>query len=579
MRVLLTFYAIVIHSLIIFSCIFMKSLQDFFTQKLSENWKAGLTVSLINIPLSISLAVASGGTPLQGIITGIWGPIIASFFCGSKHNVFWVAGALTSIVMAFVVSQWPQGIALIPLLALISGLYILGIYFLWITKYLTLIPTSVLHGFLASVGITIALGQLSGALGLNEASIALPQHKEIYLNVIEVFKYIDQTNLAAFGLFGVSLASILASKKYFPTFPIVIVLSIVGIGVGVLSSHHMIPHILLLWEKYKGVSFSLWSFPSDFFGISDVTSFLSVFHAVALASLTITLVAVVETLISAKIAEKMTKRKFDQEKEILGLALSNIGAGAFWGLPVSAVFIRTALNIKSGGTHQMSGFLVGLYTLGLSALLYTQALVYFPFPVISAILMSIALGLIEIGHIKKLYRLERKAFYIMLVTTVLSVLEDPLIGILTWIVFALFIMLKRFYHSDTLVNIFRGGEFIKKVSLKDYIQEQQKGDTAIVKLPWGVNYMTSENLLSQLREIELPEHLIFSFSSTGDIDVDGVETLEEAILLIRSRGVHVYIAGVSDDARDILERTGFYEEKRSRGRVFESVSEALKKLA
>lgn len=76
-----------------------------FPYLIRENWKAALAVSLINIPLSISLAVASGATPLQGIITGIWGPFIAAMFCGSKHNIFGVAGALTSIVLAFVVTM------------------------------------------------------------------------------------------------------------------------------------------------------------------------------------------------------------------------------------------------------------------------------------------------------------------------------------------------------------------------------------------------------------------------------------------------------------------------------------------
>lgn len=55
---------------------------------LKSNWKAGLTVAMINIPLSISLAVASGATPLQGIITAVWSGIIAAFFASSHYNVF-----------------------------------------------------------------------------------------------------------------------------------------------------------------------------------------------------------------------------------------------------------------------------------------------------------------------------------------------------------------------------------------------------------------------------------------------------------------------------------------------------------
>lgn len=66
----------------------MNTFSEKILQKLQSNWKAGLTVSMINIPLSISLAVASGATPTQGIITGIWATIFASIFASSKHNIF-----------------------------------------------------------------------------------------------------------------------------------------------------------------------------------------------------------------------------------------------------------------------------------------------------------------------------------------------------------------------------------------------------------------------------------------------------------------------------------------------------------
>jgi|GEM_PF-6295275 len=84
------------------------------------------------------------------------------------------------------------------MIAIIAGLMMLAIYFLKITKYITLLPSTVLHGFLISVGITIALGQISGALGLNNPLLHIPQHEEIYMNLFEIFKHIasvDYTSL------------------------------------------------------------------------------------------------------------------------------------------------------------------------------------------------------------------------------------------------------------------------------------------------------------------------------------------------------------------------------------------------
>jgi MFS superfamily sulfate permease-like transporter len=76
------------------------------------------------------------------------------------------------------------------------------VYIFRITKYITLIPSTVLHGFLISVGITIALGQIAGALGLNDPALQIPTHKEIYLSLYESYIHITSTNLAALSTFA-----------------------------------------------------------------------------------------------------------------------------------------------------------------------------------------------------------------------------------------------------------------------------------------------------------------------------------------------------------------------------------------
>lgn len=110
-----------------------------------------------------------------------------------------------------------RGISL-TLLAIISGIIMLFVYIFRITKYITLIPSTVLHGFLISVGITIALGQIAWALWLNNPVLNIPTHKEIYLSLYEVYIHISHTNLIAFGTFVWGLSFLILGKIFFLLF-------------------------------------------------------------------------------------------------------------------------------------------------------------------------------------------------------------------------------------------------------------------------------------------------------------------------------------------------------------------------
>ncbi len=87
--------------------------------RVKENWKSGLTVAFISIPLSIALSIASGAGPLPGIITGVWATLIAGFFGGSDFNIIGAAGALTTVLFAATLAApFGLGASILPLLAL-----------------------------------------------------------------------------------------------------------------------------------------------------------------------------------------------------------------------------------------------------------------------------------------------------------------------------------------------------------------------------------------------------------------------------------------------------------------------------
>lgn len=546
--------------------------------KVSSNWKSGLTVAMINIPLSISLAVASGATPLQGIITGIWAGIIASIFASSHYNIFWVAWALSSILMWFVLANGENGVFLLPLVAIFSGIFMLIIYFLKITKYITLLPSTALHGFLISVWITIALGQISGALGLNDPSLHIPQHKEIIENLIEIFHHYTSINFISLGTFAVWLTFLVVCKKYFPKFPSVITLTILGIGLGLAVNHGYFPKILLLVDKFPTLEFALFDFAFQHVSIHSLGDFISLSKGLISISLVITIIAIIETIISAKIAEKITKVKFNKDKEVLGLALANIGTWVLGWLPNTAVFIRTALNINNGGNHKMSGFLTAIFTLLISALLFNGAFKYLPFPIVSAILMNIALGLIDIALLKKLFQVEKQAFFITLVTTFFSVFWEPTYGILIGTCITLIIYIKKITLQDANISVFQGKDFAKKISLGKYIHIQEENDLVLVKFSGGLNYLNIENNISKIEQLNKKQTLILSLSHLWDIDIDGIEAIDEMIDVLLQNKISVYISWIVDEKASFIHHLHNYQKLSQENKIFPSTSQCLDTL-
>lgn len=549
-----------------------------FLIKIKQNWKAGLTVAMINIPLSISLAVASWATPLQWIITWIWAWIIASIFASSHYNVFWVAWALTSILLGFVLAHGENWVFLLPLIAIFSWIFMLIVYFLKITKYITLIPSTALHWFLISVWITIALWQISWALWLNNPELNIHQHKEIFLNLYEVVKNIEFSNIYSFIVFLFWLIFLIISKKYFPRFPSVIILTILWIILWFFVNKGFFPDILLLVDKYPELKFSLFDAPFTHISIKSFSEFIEISRGLITISLVVSIIAIIETIISAKIAEKITKVKFNKDREVLGLALSNIWTWIAWWIPNTAVFIRTALNINSWANHRISWFLIAFFTLIISAILFNWAFKYLPFPIISAILMNIAIWLIDIWLLKKLFNLEKQALYITLITTFFSVFWEPTYWILIWTVITLIIYIKKITNSDASISVFRKNTWPEKISLWKYLKDQKDWDIILTKFSWGLNYLNIENHISKIEKLNANQKIIISLSHITNIDIDWIEAIDEMIETLQNNKIDVYISWSNENWVNYVSKLHSFEKLNKSWKIFTSSTEALDKL-
>ena len=258
---------------------------------IQKNFGSGVTVALVNIPLSISLAVASDASPAMGVVTVIWAGTIAAFLGGSHYNIVGPTGALSGLLS---IASVQYGQDVLPLLAIMSGILSMVVFATNMDKLALFVPANTMQGFTVAVAIIIACNQINFALGLSP----VPRHPSFVDNVIENLNHIGATEWQAVVMFISFLSGQIILSKIFPRIPWAIVMACIGIFLGYLSSIDgmMSYKIRTLDSRYPGLSLSLFNIPSfkpEFF-------LPQTFYSLFLNALSITFVAILETLISAK---------------------------------------------------------------------------------------------------------------------------------------------------------------------------------------------------------------------------------------------------------------------------------------
>lgn len=536
---------------------------------IQDNWKPALTVALISVPLSLSLAIASGATPLQGILTAIWAGLVYAFFAGSKYNVVGPAGALSGILALFAFSH---GSNALPLLAILTGVFVFVAYFLKLERYLVFVPASSLHGFTLGVALTIGLGQLNFALGLS----GLPKHEHLADNVLESLRHIGMASPATFALFLVFLIGMFVFARFTPKLPGAIILAPIGIILGYLSSTGAIAWKLqTLQSTYGDLSMKLFERPEFVFSTDLV-----------MTALAVALVAILETLISAKIADGMAKakEKYHRHAEMKALALANIASGLAGGLPATGVFARTALNVKTGATDRASCLLNSLFV-AIICLFLLSSFKYIPLAVVASILVFAAIRMVEIHHYKRAYDYEKRNFWVILAVAFITVYRDPIMGILFGTAVALIFFVEKLSRGQFELVI---NNHEHKVAAKvagdqaEVLTEEgskEQCHTLVYSIKGQLAYLNAQAHIDRFeKKLSDYEHVVLRLRELHFIDLDGVDAFDEIVSIISDQGKKVYVSGVGPFVEQMLEHSKQYAKLKAEGHVFDKTTHALDEL-
>lgn len=532
-------------------------------EKIKQNWKSGLTVSFVSVPLSISLAVAAGATPLMGVITAIWAGLIASFFGGSNYNIVGPTGALSGILIVYAMTY---GVAILPLLAILAGILILVVYVLHWERYIIFVPSSVVHGFTLGVAFIIALGQLNFALGLK----GLASHEKLIENVEESLLHLGAIHWWTFAVFAFGLLFLFVWKKFYSAIPGVIVLAPLGILLGYISQVGIFDiHLQTLFSKFGDISGSLWAIPQISFVVNK---------SIITGALAISLVAILETLLSAKVADGMTKTKHNVRKEVLSVGLANVASGIFGGIPATAALARTALNIKSGATDKMSATINSICVI-LISLVFLSVFKYLPLPVIASVLVFIAIQMVEKKHYIAIYRNDKSALFVSLLVAVVTIIVDPMAGLLMGAAAALLIFVDKMSKSEAEITINKNKRIIKRVNAAQLLKTKDHGDVLVYRFAGQLTYVNVQSHMNTIVAMNGgAKFVILSLRNLFFIDMDGVQALGEMIDILEAKGKKVFISAVSGLVSDSLKREHWSIEMHKKERVFESTQDALQTI-
>ena len=529
----------------------MKTL--FKVSNLKSNIQSAFTVALISIPLLISLAVASGVNPISGIIAGIFAGMAAAFFGGSNFNIVGPTGALSGLIASYALQN---GSTAVPALAIVTGLFILVAYAFHLERYLIFVPSSVIHGFTLGVASILVLGQFNFAFGLKN----IPQHEKFIENMLESCKHIGEFSWPAIILFSCFFCALLIWRKLVPSIPGAIVMAPIGIGIGYAMKNNMLPlQIETLGDKFGAIPFELFQVPHF-----AVSSQLFISGAV------IALVSIIESMLSAKIADVMTKTKHHTHKEVLGLGLANLISGLVGGMPVTAALARTALNIKAGASSWLSAFLCGIFIAIVSFFSLTY-FAYIPMVVVAAILVYVAVNMVDLHHFSRFYHKDMRSFVISMLVAVVTILEDPIIGILVGSVAALLLLVKTLTQSYYQIVTHE-----VRATHQGDLAEARKENMLVYTFKGKLVYLNCQAHLMRFQsDFSAYAGVILALDDLYYLDLDGIDVLDEIIELLRNRGQRVLLVRPNAQIASMLHASAEFAALARMGLVFDSVADAL----
>ncbi len=533
------------------------TLKNYDRKQFLPDLTAGVIVGIVALPLAIAFGIASGVTPEKGIITAIIAGFIISAFGGSRVQIGGPTGAFIVIVYGIIQQYGMTGLMIATIMA---GIILVIMGFARFGSIIKFIPYPVVVGFTSGIALLIFSTQIKDLFGLAIKSVPSEFHEKW----IVYGESLSSLNYYAFGIAAISLLIMI----FWPRITHRIPGSLIAIIVSTLLVHLFNIPVETIGSRFGEIPSNI---PEPHFYEIN----LAVVKDLIAPATTIALLAAIESLLSAVVADGMIGGKHRSNMELIAQGLANIVSPLFGGIPATGAIARTATNIKNGGRTPVAGIIHAI-TLLLIMLFFGSLAKLIPMATLAAILVIVSYNMSEWRSFKSLLKSPRSDVVVLLTTFLLTVIFDLTIAIQIGMILAVILFMRRMAMVTNVGVITRELADEEESYDPNAINNREVPESVEVFEVNGPFFFGAASTFKDAMHVieEPPKVRIIRMRNVPAIDATGLHTLEEFYKDSRKQGTTIVLSGVHTQPLYAMTQAGlldlFGEEN-----VFGNIDDAL----
>ena len=514
-----------------------RSLRQYSKDQFVKDLISGIIVAIIALPLSIALALASGVGPEQGLYTAIVAGFIISFFGGSKVQIAGPTAAFASIVAGIVAKNGMDGLAVATIMA---GIMLILMGLLHMGSMIKYIPYTITTGFTAGIAVTIVIGQLKDFMGLTF------QHSpvETMEKLKEVAACIGTFNSMAVVIGLVSLAILIVLPRFLPRVPPSLIAVIVC---AALVKGLKLP-VNTIGDLYT-ISSALPSFHMPSFSFQLVQTVLP-------DAFTIAILAAIESLLSAVVADEMIGARHNSNMELVAQGLGNTCSALFGGIPATGAIARTAANIKNGGRTPIAGMVHAVVLMLILVLLMPYAALI-PMPTIAAILFIVAYNMSGWRACAKILKTSPKSdSAVFLLTFFLTVVFDLVVAIAVGLTLACLLFMRRMANVADI----KEWEYVEITDDPDGRLKPVPAHVMVFEITGPMFFGMADKIPNMADADPAKRVLVLRMRSVPAVDTTAMNGLHKLWEECNRHNIQMVFSHVNEQPMSVFQKAGFVEE-------------------
>ncbi|MGF1601637.1 MAG: SulP family inorganic anion transporter [Thermosynechococcaceae cyanobacterium] len=497
----------------------------------------GITAAVVALPLALAFGVSSGAGAIHGLYGAIFVGFFAALFGGTPSQISGPTGPMT-VVMATIITTLTAkhgvdvGMAMAFTVVMLGGLFqfLFGVFKLG--KFITLIPYTVISGFMSGIGVIIILLQIGPLLGQAPSG-------NVMSSLLEIPKVLSQIEPTSAGLGVLTLAIVFLwppkLTRVVPA-PLLALIICTLLSVFVLPDN---PDVRVIGEIPAGLPV----FQPPNFNLGVLKEMVG--YGIMLAIL-----GAIDSLLTSLVADNVTRTQHNSDRELMGQGVGNLLAGLFGGLPGAGATMRTVINAQAGGSTPLSGMVHALVLLiiVLQASSLTEPI---PHSVLAGILIKVGIDIIDWVFLKRAHKLSLKGAGLMYLVLFLTVFVDLITAVAVGAFIANLLTVKSLTDLQVKdMKIIAGPT--DDGSLTEAEQDlltQMKGQVLLFSLGGPMSFGAAKAISQRMKIVEEYEVIILDLSDVPRVGVTASLAIENMLKDALQKGHAAFLVGANGQVK------------------------------